>query len=53
MHTKMEANNVCLSVSLHTLPAYAALLDVLALVSLGFYFGSQQLGEANGLVRCD
>lgn len=50
-HTKMEANTV--SVCPPTLPAYAVLRDVLALVSLGFHFGSRKLGKTNGLVLCD
>lgn len=40
-------------ICLPTLPAYAVLRDVLALVSLGFHFGSRKLGETNGLVLCD
>lgn len=47
----MEANNVFIRPC--TRPAYAALLDVLVLVSLGFHLGSRQLGEINGLVVCD
>lgn len=39
-------------ICLHTPPAHAASLDVLARVFLRFHFGSQ-LGETDGLLLCD